>query len=154
MTFMMVASQASGVALSPIAGASATFGLGLPYYVCGGVGVFGLVWAVCFFQEASMLKAEQNSQAGRANVDDGASPTVRHSSEQDTPGIEGEERVEPERKNPWCDKVTLMMFFAYVSIFVIVSAFAILLPEMLEDPSFGLIGKDREETSKNISKAM
>jgi MFS family permease len=46
-----------------------------------------------------------------------------------------------------------MMFFAYISVFIVVAGMTLLLPEMLADESFGLTGKNREETLGNISKA-
>lgn len=152
MTLMMVSSQASGIALSPIAGALATFGLSLPYYVCGSVGVCGLFWAICFFKEASALKADKNSAIQQATKSVG--DLEQNSPAKEMPLARNDEEVTPERKQVWRDKVMVMLFFAYMAVFVLVSAIMLLMPELLEQESFGLIGKDREETSQNISKAL
>jgi len=159
MMLMTVASQGSGIALSPIAGALATFGLSLPYYVCAGVGVFGLLFALCFFQEAAKLKEDRNAANNvptkRAeDVEQQTSSSGRDTSATTEDEIEKPREEKPQRKNPWCDKVIIMMFFANLSIFIMMSGLMLLIPEMLEGESFGLIGRNREETSMKIAKAV
>jgi MFS family permease len=145
MTMLVLANQAAGIALMPIAGAMATFGLTLPFFTCAGMGVFGVLWALFFFSEASKVK--------------GQAAGGHQQNQSDNTGRQIEKRIdsvttdEQKRKNPWCDVVVMCMFFSYASIFILVSCLGLLIPIMLEKESFGLVRATTEETEGNIAKA-
>lgn len=153
MTILMVSNQAAGIALSPIAGALATFGLSLPFYVCAGVGMFGLFWALCFFQEASQLRVgtTDTSQSGAQCTSKSNDAASKKAGACEKGEADSKER--PKRRNPWCDKVVIFVFISYICVFMLIAGFVILIPQMLEDASFGLVGSNQVETSGNISKA-
>jgi MFS family permease len=145
MTLLVLSNQAAGIALMPISGAMATFGLSLPFFTCAGVGVFGVIWATIFFSEASKVKG-QVAGGQQPNASEKAKPQIEKSDEKKTP-------QEEKRKNPWCDLVVICMFFSYASIFILVSCLGLLIPTMLEKESFGLLRATTEETEGNIAKA-
>jgi MFS family permease len=147
MTLLIVANQSAGIALAPIAGAIATFGLSLPYFVCSGVGLFGIIWAGLFFREAKIVK-QLGSTAGAI----GSAPMEKAiPAPFEAKGNANEGKLK--KGKPWRDAVVILMFFAYISIFLLVSGYVLLIPVLLERPDFGLVGATMEETERNIAKA-
>jgi MFS family permease len=147
MTTLIMANQGAGIALMPISGAIATFGLSLPFFICAGMGVFGLIWAICFFMEASDLK-------GQAIADQSKRKHESPGPQLEKPNQSAMDETQEKRKSPWRDLVVVCLFFAYVAIFILVSGLGLLTPVMLEKESFGLQGVSTEETERNIAKAL
>mmetsp|Transcript_110228 Transcript_110228/g.212398 ORF Transcript_110228/g.212398 Transcript_110228/m.212398 type:complete len:601 (+) Transcript_110228:73-1875(+) len=154
LTMLMVSNQAAGIALAPIAGAIATFGLSLPYYVCSGVAVCILFWAIAFFKEARQLKCAADGPSECQGVSGSESKKIQEiTGEQCQKVGQDEGDHAPQTKSPWLDKVPLVMLCGIFSVFLLVSGIALLIPVMLEQTSFGLKGATSAETEGNIAKA-
>lgn len=65
-----------------------------------------------------------------------------------------EREVLKARPNPWCDKVVLLQLLATFCIYAGFAGFVLLLPVMLQNPSFGLQGSTQEETEGKVAKAV
>jgi len=153
MTLLMVSSQIAGIALAPLSGALATFGLTLPFFSCSGMAVFGVFGTICFFKEAAQLKAMQ--QKSSPSLEDHGKALVPEqviSPSADTDKV-GSPETPKKKKNPWCDLVVILLTFAYSSLFLLVSGYILLLPVLLSNVSFGLHGETVEETEGNIARA-
>lgn len=152
---LQVASQAAGIALQPIAGSLATFGINIPFFVCFGVGLFGTFWTSVVFREAKQIKrVTSESSVGDAEnsrIPDSENPQPSAPSQ---PAQEGTSSQPLEDKsNPLFDKVIILSFFGFLFLFVFVTAVNILIPTMLEAPSFGLQRDTEEATQGEIAKS-
>ncbi|CAK0820137.1 unnamed protein product [Prorocentrum cordatum] len=189
MTGLLVANQAAGVVLGPIAGSLASLHLPLPFWICSGTALVGLLWACINFQEVKDIRAATEAAATRerpvcaidrdiGTSDLGILPVT--SSDAALEALQGNEsthslRTDPPAhppggsqsgsdsaaesetdfegsddsgssplcskvaSSPWCDKVVLLFFTAYMFLFTTVAGYMLLLPLMLRDPVFGLM---------------
>jgi len=138
LTGLQVITQIAGIVLQPIAGVLATFGLPLPFFVCCGVGVIGMLWTCMTFREGSEIHASGERSRGSRILQEGPSTDVH----------EGEEG------KPLLDKVILLSFIGFVAIFIFDSAGQLLMPIILAQPSFGLLQDTDEATQEEIALAV
>lgn len=140
---LQVASQIAGIALMPIAGAVATIGLELPFFVCGVTFAAGALWTLIAFREASEIRALTGSDPCSESI--GRSRILSDGRAQ--------EPEEEDERNPLFDKVILLCFTGFFAISIVVSSMALLIPVMLSDPSFGLSRETDEATQGEIATA-
>lgn len=159
LVYNQVAGSVLGIALAPIAGFVATFGLQIPFLVCSGFGVFAVFFCLVFFKESWVVKGRQDPRISRrASLDSSVSssgsivgrtggPLLMHVDEPPQPVTK--------LKSPARDVVVVCMFFAYLFLFLIIlGSFAFLMPLYLyRDNKFGIKqeGDTEEDVQKKIS---
>lgn len=152
MVNLMVAGQALGIALSPISGALASFGLTYPFIVSMVCGLLGTLWCIFLFPSSEQVKelgrgpdavpSELLLEKPNAKV---AAPRPSQSSEL----LPGEYA-----NHPIFDRVTVLLTLAYIFLMVFVQGLIFIIPLELALPSFGLgIPGDDDATQGNIAKA-
>lgn len=162
MVVTQVTAQVAGIALMPISGALATFGLQLPFFVCAGSGVCCMFFIIVFFKEAWQIKGQPPPQPSPPPAPEPADavPDAKDAPLLESPEVESASfRLREARevnRSPWCDLVIWLMFFAYLTrIVLVVGGSVFLMPLMFKQPSFGIEGlPDQEAFQGNIAKAV
>lgn len=168
---LQMAAQVAGMALAPISGSLATFGLQLPFYVCSGMGVGAIFFVLIFFQEVSVIKGLTAPPPPAPSATDLEKPLTQ-SEESDIAQV-GPEATEgvgiqsasfaarsslEKTGSPLCDGVIMLLFFAYMAVFVTISGgTTFLMPVMFRDDKFGIdhgFPPSESEFQGNIAKAV
>lgn len=165
LVIMTVASNVAGVALSPLAGLLAQFGLMVPFWACTVVGVGCMFFVPFALNEVVDIKGKQLDAVVIDSESVPAQPVcAREDSSMQEPlrGVETMEQQsrsfvnhEEERKrgSPFCDVVVILMFFAYFAVMVLVIGGQLfLMPILFQQESFGILGDTAEQFQENISK--
>eukprot|EP00928_Gymnodinium_smaydae_P023158 TRINITY_DN19220_c0_g2_i1.p1 TRINITY_DN19220_c0_g2~~TRINITY_DN19220_c0_g2_i1.p1 ORF type:complete len:561 (+),score=35.57 TRINITY_DN19220_c0_g2_i1:73-1755(+) len=126
-----------GIALAPIAGALAQFGLEVPFYVATCTGVVSFIVAYVFFKE-SFEQERKNSDFPTPTGSSSTRPTNAKASH------EG---------NPYCDLVTWLVALANLSMNCVISGGMLLLPILISDPGFGLRQLTEKQTEERVAVA-
>lgn len=158
---MNVASNVAGIALAPVAGVLATFGLALPFWICAILGLVSVVTVPLFFKEVSEIKGAQDAKT-TADVGESKAATDADAPTGDAKAAPLVEPIDVENgsfssrdaaRSPFCDSVVVLMFWAYFFLMVLVmSGATFLAPVLLELPSFGITGDTPLEFKQNVSK--
>jgi len=167
LTFLFAFAQAGNFALAPIAGLLTRWGLYLPWYVSAGVAALVFVFAGAFFQNAEDVKQKQAAHLAKplidvkkkSSVDAEVTKTDVETAMEEPQG----QLVEPPKPEqlpefvgptPGKDKILYVLMLAHIFIFCTVSALVMILPLLLEYPSYGLMDPDSEEQSRaNLASA-
>lgn len=127
LTLLQASQNSFGVAIAPIAGALAMFGLHIPWLVAAIMTVLIFFLTIGIFTE----------------------PRTEKPLEDDTSSKEAAKKS----GNPFCDKYLLMGMIAMFLTLTCVSGIMLGLPTLLALPEFGLQGDTEEQTSKNVANA-
>jgi len=143
LVYNQVAGSVLGIALAPIAGLVATFGLYIPFLVCSGFGLFAILFCLIFFKESWVVKGRQDPRSFRRPRPDSTPSSTSSSMVGNHNGgpllmrVEEPPQPAPKVKSPARDIVVVCMFFAYLFLFLIIlGSFAFLMPLYLREDKF------------------
>lgn len=162
LVMLQVINQGAQIVLQPIAGCLATLGLPIPFFLCVGVGLIGSLWTWSVFKEAKdvleLCKGDARTpQVAPSQERQSASLPQSSTSQQEMTSPPSSLTLlsgEPEREegNPLFDKVILLCFGGFLAIFIFVTSLNLIVPVMLDLPTFGLQQATPEATEKEIAK--
>lgn len=124
LTILTASQMAFGVALAPISGAIAFFGLNVPWLVSTIVTFCVLVIFVFVYEDVAVA-----------------------------PKAAAAKGTDVKKRSPFRDPMLLGTMLSYTCVFICVSGSMMALPILLMQPSFGLVAGGREQTGKNIANA-
>lgn len=159
LVYNQVAGSVLGIALAPIAGLVATFGLNIPFLVCSGFSVFAVFFCLIFFEESWVVKGRQDPRSFRRTSPDSTTSSMTSSIGGGNNGgggpllmsVDEPPRPVPKLKSPARDIVVICMFFAYLFLFLIIlGSFAFLMPLYLHEEKFRI--RDELDTDEDFEK--
>lgn len=169
LVMLQVAAQIAGLALAPISGSLATFGLQLPFFVCAGIGACAILFVLVFFREVKDIKGtmalppratseleEPLQQAGDSDAAQVGAAATQGVGVQSA-SFAAQDAME-KKGSPLCDPVIGFLFLSYMFLFVLIAGGTVfLMPVMLQNDKFGIEGKydgSEEEFQGNIAKVV
>mmetsp|Transcript_9120 Transcript_9120/g.15785 ORF Transcript_9120/g.15785 Transcript_9120/m.15785 type:complete len:496 (-) Transcript_9120:105-1592(-) len=135
--YLQMTNAVLGLCLAPLAGALATLGLQVPFFVATGLGIMTFMVAAAYFKEASEFSESSTGARLGAPSEDSRSPKaiVKVTSE----------------GSPYCGAVTWLIAMANACLTLIFSGYMFFMPTLISQPSFGIQGRTQAIKQRHVA---